>query len=337
MLAPLVTIIVLNWNGRHLLEDCLPSVLQQTLQDYELIVVDNGSTDGSLEWVASHYPKTRLISLPTNMGFCEGNNVGIRSARGDYVVLLNNDTEVAPDWLEQLLAHICTDPSIAACDSKILYFDQRESIWSSGGTYSIAGTTTFRWHNQQDSGRLQQPSDVFVVGACSAIYRRRIFEEIGLLDRDFFAGFEDVDWSFRAHLRGYRTVNVPTSRVYHKVSMTHQRNSPAYVYHGQRNVWATFVKNMPSSLLFRYWPLHLLYALGSWVYFARIGRGRAFAQAKADAARQSASLWIKRREVQKMRTVSPMEIDALLDHDWLMPKLAKLRGQSPNPTRPLGR
>jgi GT2 family glycosyltransferase len=246
----------------------------------EIVLVDNGSTDGSLEWVTHHYPDVRLLPLATNCGFCGGNNAGINSARGDYVVLLNNDTEVAPDWLEQLYTPICADERIAACDSKVLYFDRRDMIWSSGGTYSIAGTTTFRLHMQTDGPEFQQPADVFVAGACSAIYRKSILMEIGLLDEDFFAGYEDVDWSFRARLRGFRIVNVPASKVYHKVSATHQYNSNSYVRNGQRNVTAVFVKNMPSGLLLKYWPLHLIYVLGSAAYFTKIGRGNAFLKAK---------------------------------------------------------
>ena len=319
----IVTVIVLNWNGKHLLVDCLQSLIRQTFRDFETILIDNGSTDGSAEWVATHYPDVRLIPLKMNLGFAGGNNVGINLATGQYIVLLNNDTEVEPNWLEQLYAHICTDDRIAACDSKVLYFDRRDTIWTSGGTYSIAGTTTFRWQMQKDSRDLHQPADVFVAGACSAMYRKSVLKEIGLLDEDFFIYFEDVDWSFRAHLRGYRIINVPASRVYHKVSSTVQYHSALSVYLCQRNVSAVFIKNMPSPLLLRYWPLHLAYMLGSLAYFSKIGNAKAFMKAKIRVLREMPVLLQKRKRTQKMRTVSAEAIDSLLDRAWLGPKIEK--------------
>jgi GT2 family glycosyltransferase len=322
--APKVSVIVVNWNGRHLLEDCLASLRCQTFRDSEVILVDNGSGDGSVEWVAAHYPEIRIVALGTNKGFCGGNNAGIRVARGEYIVLLNNDTEVEPDWLGELVRYIAGDRSIAACDSKILYFDQRNIIWSAGAIYTIAGSAGCRGHGCTDS-TITEPAEVFAANACSAIYARRVLDEIGDLDEDFFAGYEDVDWSFRARLRGYRVVNVPSSRVFHKVSSTHRYNSPTYVYHGQRNVTAVFVKNMPTRLLLQYAGLHLLYVGGSLLYFARIGRLRAFLRGKWHVLRQWPKLWRKRQEIQRARSIHASGVDQLLSRNWMGPKLRKFR------------
>jgi GT2 family glycosyltransferase len=322
--APEVSVIVVNWNGKRLLEGCLASLRCQAFRDFEVILVDNGSADGSVAWVAAHFPEVRIVALDKNHGFCGGNNAGIRVALGEYVVLLNNDTEVESDWLGELVRHIGADRSIGACDSKILYFDQRDTIWSAGGTYTIAGSGEWRAHGQQDT-EVTVPAEVFTAVACSAIYPRRVLDEIGALDEDFFAGYEDVDWSFRARLRGYRIVNVPSSRVYHKVSATHRYNSPAYVYHGQRNVTAVFIKNMPSPLILKYAVLHLLYAGGSLLYFARVGRLPAFLRAKWDVVRQWRMLWRKRREIQHSRTVPASQVDLSLSRDWMGPKLRKFR------------
>lgn len=322
--APEASVIVVNWNGRHLLEGCLASLCCQTFRNSEVIVVDNGSDDGSVEWLAAHYPEIRIVALNTNEGFCAGNNAGIRAARGEYIVLLNNDTEVEPAWLEELVRYIGGDPSIAACDSKILYFDQRDTIWSAGATYTIAGSAEWRGHGRPDM-EITEPTEVFTANACSAIYARRVLDEIGGLDEDFFAGYEDVDWSFRARLRGYRVVNVPSSRVFHKVSATHQYNSSTYVYHGQRNVFAVFVKNMPTRLLLKYAGLHLLYTGGSLLYFARVGRLSAFLRGKWDALRQWRELWQKRREIQRSRSIASSDVDRLLTRDWIGPKVRKFR------------
>jgi len=326
IMSPPVSVIILNWNGRHLLPDCLGSLAQQTWRDFETILVDNGSEDGSADWVKANYPQVRVIRLNSNQGFCGGNNAGIWAAAGEYIVLLNNDTLVENNWLENLYQGIKSDPQIAACDSKILYFDERDKIWMSGADYSIAGTPSGRWARQSDRDEFQQPADVFVACACAAIYRKSVFDEIGLLDEDFFAGYEDVDWSFRAHLRGYRIVNISSARVYHKVSATHGFNSEMFVRNGQRNVSAVFIKNMPLPLLIRYLPLHLIYIGGSMVYFLKIGRGRAFFRAKWDLLKQLPLLWRKRRQIQKQRRASSSEIDSLLNRNWFKSKFDKAKG-----------
>lgn len=325
---PVVSVVILNWNGKHLLPECLSSLRLQTFPEFEVILVDNGSSDGSVEWVRAEHPEIRVIALATNRGFCGGNNAGIQAALGEYIVLLNNDTEVEADWLGELVRHIRGDRTIGACDSKVLYFDQRDTIWSAGATYTIAGSAEFRGQGRKDT-EYAEPAEVFTAVACSAIYPRRVLDEIGGLDEDFFAGYEDVDWSFRARLRGYRILNVPSSRVYHKVSATHQYNSATYVYHGQRNVTAVFVKNMPGPLLLKYAVLHLLYTGGSLLFFARVGRLSAFLRAKRDALRQWRGLWRKRREIQRFRSVTSSEVDSLLSRDWMGPKLLKFRGRSP--------
>jgi hypothetical protein len=322
-----VSVIILNWNGRHLLPDCLGSLARQTWRDFETILVDNGSEDGSANWVRANYPEVRVMRLNSNRGFCGGNNAAIRTAAGEYIVLLNNDTMVENNWLENLCQAIKSDPQIAACDSKILYFDERDKIWMSGGDYSIAGTVDRRWARQLDGDEFRQSADVFLACACAAIYRKGVFDKIGLLDEDFFTGYEDLDWSFRAHLYGYRIVNVPSARVYHKVSATWGFNSEMFVRNGQRNVSAVFIKNMPAPLLIRYLPLHLIYIGGSMVYFSKIGRGSAFFRAKWDFLKQLPLLWRKRRQIQRRRRASSAEIDSLLDRNWFKSKFDKLKGR----------
>jgi GT2 family glycosyltransferase len=321
--SPLISVIIVNWNGKHHLNGCLSSLLNQSLQDYEVIIVDNGSTDGSMEFVADNFPKAITIGLDSNRGFSGGNNIGILASRGKFVVLLNNDTEVDQDWLQQLYLQINKDESIAACDSKVFYYGDRNSIWAAGGTYSIAGTSQMRGNLEEDSAVFDEPRDIFTAIACAAIYRKSAFEDIGLLDEDFHSGYEDVDWSFRAHLRGYRILNAPAAHVYHKVSATHGYNSPAFVRNGQRNVFYVYIKNMPLPLLLRYWPLHLFYSIASMVYFARIGQLIPFLLGKLEAVLHLPVVLRKRREVQNNRRVSSKAIDDLLTREWLGLKLNK--------------
>lgn len=326
-MIPQVSVVILNFNGHHLLSACLSSLQRQTFKDFETILVDNGSKDGSADWVAASYPSVRLIRLSKNLGFSEGNNVGILASQGKFIALLNNDTEVDPEWLEHLYKHMSSDDTIAACDSKVLYFDQRDTIWCVGGDYSAAGAAFFRGQNSKSS-EYQQPSDVFIAVACAAMYRRSVMEEIGLFDKDFFNGFEDVDWSFRARLRGYRIVNVPASCVYHKVSATTRHNNERYVemyvYNGQRNVTAVFIKNMPNELLVRYWPLHLIYILGSMVYFIKVGQLRAFLRAKQTLLKQWPDLWRKRKQIQSLHTSPVPEIERMFYRSWFRSKFQKI-------------
>jgi GT2 family glycosyltransferase len=330
-----ISVIIVNWNGKHLLSDCLSSLQKQTYKNFEIILVDNGSSDGSIEWIDKHYPQVKVISLKENLGFAGGNNIGILASQGKFITLLNNDTEVDQDWLKQLYLQINKDESIAACDSKVYYYTDRNLIWAAGGTYSIAGTSQMRGNLEENRAVFNEPCEIFTAIACAAIYRKSAFEDIGLLDEDFHSGYEDVDWSFRAHLRGYRIVNAPAAQVYHKVSATHGYNSPAFVRNGQRNVFYVYIKNMPLPLLLRYWPFHFFYSIASMVYFARIGQLVPFLFAKLEAALHLPVVLRKRREVQSNRRVSSKAIDDLLTREWLGLKFKKflsVRDNSENTT-----
>lgn len=325
---PCISVIIVNWNGLALLEECLGSLEGQTFRDFETILVDNGSSDGSAEWVRSHYPNVRVLKLNSNTGFSAGNNTGLKLARGEFIALLNNDTRVEPDWLDALYTCLQSDPNIAACDSRVLYNDQPHFIWSSGGSYTVAGSVFARLNREPDQKDDKQPADVFIAIACAALYRKKVIDEIGFFDEDYFNGYEDVDWSFRAHLFGYRIVNEPRARVYHKVSSTQVHNSPEFVYHGQRNVSVTFIKNMPGSLLWKYWPLHLIYMGGSFFYFAKVGQLPAFLRAKRDLIHRLPALWRKRRALQGKARFPSAVVETMLEKRWLGLKIKKFENKN---------
>ena len=315
---------MLNWNGKHHLDVCLGSLAHQTYDDLEVILVDNGSTDGSVAHVRTHFPWVRVLAQRENIGFCGGNNIGIRASSGEFVALLNNDTEAEPDWLEELHRVMVSSSDVGCCDSKVSLFEQRDVIDTVGGLYSIAGSVERRGYLQKDNGQFDRVTDVFTAVGSAVMYRRDMLEQVGLLDEDFYFGYEDVDLSFRAHLSGYRCVNVPLARVHHKVSASSGLNSDFYVYHGQRNVSYVFVKNMPGRLFWEYLPLHLMYIAGAFVYFARAGRTKAFVRAKIDALGNLGSVLQKRRAIQQRRTVTVDEIDRLLERKWYHTKRKKL-------------
>ncbi len=320
---PQISVIIVNWNGQALLDECLGSLKTQTFKDFETILVDNGSRDGSAEWVKKHHPGVRLLELKSNLGFSAGNNAGLALARGKFIALLNNDTKADPGWLEALHHCLESDDRIAACDSRILYYDRPDLVWSSGGSYTISGSVFSRFNREPEEKASRNEADVFIAVACAALYRKEVIDQIGFFDEEFFNGYEDVDWSFRAHLAGYRIVNQPKAVVCHKVSSTQVHNSPEFVYHGQRNVSAVFFKNMPGWLLFKYWPLHLAYGLGSLVYFARAGRLNAFLKAKRDFLKMFPGTWRKRKVIQARRKLNSAEVELLLGKRWLGVKARK--------------
>jgi GT2 family glycosyltransferase len=326
-MQPAVSVIVVNWNGKHLLGPCLKALARQTFTDFETVVVDNGSSDGSAAWLAEAHPEVRLIALDGNLGFAGGNNAGIRATSGEFVALLNNDTEVEPGWLEALVTCLRRHPDVAACDSKVFFHGSGDLLWSQGADYAVSGAVIQRGFRQPDRGLdAGDRREVFIAVACAALYRRQALDQVGLFDEDYFIGYEDVDLSFRLHAAGWRILNVSGAVVQHHVSASTKVNSDFYVYWGQRNVLDTYVKNMPAGLLWKYLPLHLLYTAGSAAYFARHRRLSAFARAKLAIAREWRHVVAKRRAVQALRTVPAAAIERQLTRAWLGDKAGKLLG-----------
>ena len=318
---PACSVIVVNWNGRHHLDACLGALRRQTFTDFEAILVDNGSVDGSVDHVRRHHPWVELVVLPENRGFCGGNNEGIRRARGRYLALLNNDTEADPAWLGELVTAL-ERQQVGFCASQIRLFDARDLLDSAGDVFAINGVASKRGHLRDASG-YAEPGEVFGACAAAALYRRSMLEDIGLLDEDFFLVFEDADLSFRARNAGYRCAYVPTARVYHRTNASIGTYTHAYVYYGQRNLELAFLKNMPLPLLVKYLPVHVAYDLLALVFFAAHGRLWSFLQAKGAALRCLPATLRKRRAIQARRVVSSRQLDDLLERSWLRQRWAE--------------
>lgn len=306
-----VSVVVLNWNGRGHLDVCLRSLRHQSFSDVEVILVDNASTDGSAAFVRQRFPEVRVIENSANLGFCAGNNVGIRAASGRFVALLNNDTEVSPDWLTQLLQTAAAHPEAGLFASKMLDFYNRRTIDSAGDQFHVAGFAIKRGWRQNDDARFQQPCGVFGACAGAAMYRRCMLDDIGLLDNDFFANGEDVDLSFRAQLRGYTCRFVPQAVVYHKGGATIGK-SPAWFYLMRRNQLWVLIKNMPAALMRRYFPQILFYNLTSLIYHPAKGRGKLICSAYRDAFAQLPAMRCKRKRIQRARRASLQDIHSIL-------------------------
>lgn len=244
--TPLFSVIILNWNGRHLLEECLDSISSQAFRDFETIVVDNGSTDGSVDWLRNRFGDAiSYVTLPSNLGFAGGNNAGIRIARGSYVILLNNDTAVAPGWLAALADAARRHPDTGMFTPKILNYYRRDEIDNTGHLIYPDGMARGRDRLEKDDGRFDEEGETLWPSGCAGVYKKKMLDEIGLLDESFFAYGEDVDLGLRARWAGWTCFYVPTAIVYHKYSATTGAYSPRKAFLVERNrIWILF-KNFP--------------------------------------------------------------------------------------------
>ncbi len=218
-----IAIIVLNWNGRDLTLDCLRSLEAVATPRVRTIVVDNASTDGSVSAVRQHYgSRVTLIENAQNLGFAAGNNVGIRRALGDgadFVLLLNNDTVVAPDFVDHLLKPMLTTPDIGITAPKIYYAEPKDQIWFAGGELSMwRGTAKHTGLRATDRGQYDREHDIDYATGCAFLARRAVFEKIGELDPGYRAYFEDADFCVRARHAGYRIRYIPPAHVWHRIS-----------------------------------------------------------------------------------------------------------------------
>ena len=320
--VPKVTVIIVNWNRKNYLTLCLQSLRKQTYRDFEVLVVDNGSTDGSVSVVRSMFPEVRVIPLDRNYGFAAANNIGLNMARGDYIALLNNDAQATPNWLEELVRAIEAHPEVGFCASRILLLEYPNLVDACGDFYTRDGFAGKRGHLNHS---FMYEHYEYVFGACGAavLYRKKMLEEIGFFDEDFFLAHEDTDLSFRAQLAGYKCLYVPTAVVYHHLSATIGRDSDMYIYYGHRNIEYVFLKNMPTCLLYKSLPAHLLMNIFLLIFYLTRGQACPFLRAKVDVIRNLPLMLRKRKVVQKYRKSSLSYISSLLEESWFKQALRK--------------
>ncbi|WP_214041225.1 glycosyltransferase family 2 protein [Methanoculleus sp.] len=293
----MISVVVTNYNGRKYLADCLSSLALQTYRDFETILVDNASTDGSVEFVEEHYPEVRIVRNRENLGFAGGTNAGIRAARGEYVLTLNNDTRADSRFVEHLGNAMDADPAAGMCAAKMLFPDG--SINSTGICISRSGAAWDRGMYEPDHGQYDRPEEVFGPCAGAALYRREMLDEVGLFDEDFFCYMEDVDLAFRARLAGWTCRYVPGAQVYHYHGGTAGVGTDFAVYYGNRNVVWYVMKNFPSRLLVTSLPWILGRNLAVIPYYAVRGRGWAIVRSKVDAVRGIPRMLRKRSTIRR--------------------------------------
>jgi GT2 family glycosyltransferase len=317
-----VSVVIVNWNGKKFIADCLDGLNKQIFKDFLIILLDNASDDGSLELVHKNYPAVKTIALSENLGFAVANNIAIKSMDNKYVALLNPDTVPHPDWLENLLKAMESHPEAGLAASKMLLHDRPNIIDRAGDIYTTAATALL-------NGRGEPPDNFnkmeWVFGACAgaALYRKSMLDDIGLFDEDFFLLYEDVDLSFRAQLRGYKCLYIPDAVVYHKASGSIGNDTPISVYYSHRNLEWVYIHNMPSSLIAKTILPHMIYVIAAFFFFVLKGRSAEFIKAKWHALKGLKKALAKRRHIQKNRKVSDDYIWSLFEKERLLPRLTR--------------
>lgn len=254
-----VAVVIPNWNGREHLSECLVALDRQTFRSFRIVVVDNGSSDASVEWLATSAPSVQVVSLEVNAGFAAAVNVGIGTSGEEFVALLNNDTSVDPHWLEQLVEALDLNHGYDFAASLMLYYDRPEIVNAAGDVWRCRDAVGANRGQSESRSAFQQPVRVLGASAGAALYRRSLFEDIGMFDEDFFLIHEDTDFNLRALIAGKRCVYVPTAVVRHKTSATIRTAPTEKIVRSDRtNRGIVIAKDLPlqvlvPSLLLRLW------------------------------------------------------------------------------------
>jgi len=328
MAKPRVSIIIVNWNGREYLPTCLDSLERQSFRDFETILVDNGSTDGSRELVRESYLWVCLIELPTNTGFSGGNNAGLAVASGEYIVVLNNDTEAEPDWLEELVRVADANPRAGQVGCRICALGDHDLIDSLGHGVCPDGMSRGRYRLERWSavkGEFSPVQEMFFGTACVSLYRRQAIDQAGFFDDDMFAFAEDTDLGLRLRWSGWDALLATNAVVYHKYSGTGGVFSPFKLYLVERNHYWVAAKNFPLGMLLLVpWYTLVRYLVQVRVVLSGSGSGGEFAASGArgeivrallkgtwDALVGMPAMWNKRRRIMAGARRSPAEMSAL--------------------------
>jgi N-acetylglucosaminyl-diphospho-decaprenol L-rhamnosyltransferase len=323
--APAVSVIVINWNGRKYLQACLDALLSQEVEGgFEAILLDNGSTDGSVSLVRERWPAVRVVESGGNLGFAAGNNLGMQAARSLYAVLLNPDTSVQPGWLRALVAAAESDPRVGAVTSKLVFMANPKEIQNAGSLLLSDGSGADRGFHEPDKGQYDVREEVF--GACGAavLYRRAMLDDVGVFDETFFTYYEDTDLSWRMRLRGWRILYEPGAVVHHVHAGSSGEWSPFFTFHVDRNRLFMILKNAPRLMVIRTFA-HFAALSGKNAARAAMGRvirppdvlvranlgpGRARIHLKVATSllRYLPAMLVKRWAIRRRRTVSDADI-----------------------------
>lgn len=316
-----VSIIIINYNGNGLIIDCLKALEKQLFQDFEIILVDNNSSDNSLQTVNAYlknnplvYP-IRPITLSTNLGFTGGNLAGFGSSEAEYIALLNNDTEPDKDWLYNLVTGMDTNPDAGICASKLIIYGT--NVIDSAGDGYATYLKGYKRGEGEDKGKYDEQEYVFGACAGATLYRRKMLEEVGFFDDDFFLIHEDTDLNLRAQLAGWKVFYVPAAVVHHKVRSSIGHMSDMAVYYTLRNSEFVRIKNIPCSIFLRCLPEFIIGTITEFLYFAFKHRKlKLYIKAKLDVLRSLPKMLKKRRTIMKNKKVSSRYLYNIMTPVW---------------------
>ena len=320
-----VSIIIVSWNSKKYLPRCLESLQKQSYKDFDVIIIDNGSSDDGVIGIQERYADLNIQfkRLKENMGFAVANNIGVRMARGKWFALLNTDAFPDTEWLENLIKAAEKYPN-GFFGSQQIQASAPAVLDGEGDVYHISGLA-WRKNYASPIQEKYEIETIFSPCAAAALYPRRQFLETGGFDEDYFSYHEDVDLGFRLRLRGLSAYYVPQAVVHHVGSASTGKLSDFSVYYGHRNLIWTYLKNMPSLLFWLFLPLHVfinLYFLGS---YSLKGRGRVIWAAKRDAVKDLGKIWMKRKNIQSARIASAGDIYQALERNPFSPLFVSLR------------
>lgn len=301
---PFVSVIIVNFNGETDLEECLPSVLKQNCPDFEVILVDNNSSDDSVRFVRKNYPSIRIIQNNKNYGYTKSNNIGFLATSGKYIIVLNPDTVVEKNWLSELVRAMEENPRAGICQSKILLYDHPDIINTDGNIINFLG---FAWagnHKKKDMHE-NEIKDVAYPSGCSMIIRKSALDETGLFDEDLFMYHDDLDLGIRMRLLGYDILCNPKSIVYHKYSFMINKDK---FYFLERNRWIFLLKIYEKRTLLRFLPVLLFWECGLLVISIKNRWFRKKVYSYKYLLRNLGSIKRKRKIIQKGRKISDKEL-----------------------------
>jgi GT2 family glycosyltransferase len=302
-------------DGLVYLEMVLGTLAEQTFRDFDITVVDNGSSDGSAEYLRREWPEARVVVLPANAGFPTAINRGVAASRGRYVALLNNDVELSPDWLELLVAELDRDHGVGFVTGKIMRYDDRDVIEQAGHDFFVCGRFEPVGLDQPDTGQYEERRPTAIVTAAAALYRREALDRAGGFDEDYFLYCEDGDACLRMLLAGYSGLYVPEPKAFHVRGGTVGGQSELSRFYLVRNALITLLKDLPASILLRSLPKIARYHYGQLIAARRQGVAGTVLRAYGSFLRAMPSTLRKRHGVQGARKVRPADFAAQLRTD----------------------
>jgi len=307
---PCVSVVVVNHNGRRFLAKCFSSLMESVYSNFEVIMVDNASEDGSTDFVLRNFPSVKIERSDMNLGYAGGCNRGASIAKGDFIIFMNSDVEVSKGWLVPL-TEVCSRPDVAVCGGKILIEKMRNRLYSAGGTLNLFSVPVDRGLFEIDNGQFEKLEDVAYVSGAAIMVYRKVFEMLGGFDSSFFAFCEEVNLCLRAWISGYRVVYTPSSVVYHVFGGSWGKPSPRRRFFGVRNMIHTLIKIFTLKNLLLLLPIYLIFRLVESIILALSGRSgylASFVSAVSSSLSELNMILEERRKLQETRRVDDFTV-----------------------------